>query len=284
MAGIPKSSLPTSSTPYEEDFLIHAKEVIMTRNESKPKLESETTTNPNDTVAKLDKVETKPKLDLSETKTKPETKILDKSDSSDAKTETLSDEQNDSNEKNDEVSAQTTYNSATDQLTGDEQDDCPYLDENVEVQSTESYMDLGKGDDSIYIVTIKGEEDPLFVIVTDKYIVERDAIVNAKEKSKWDLERLTSCELMDGDPPYIQLEFDTLRSDRKMRQYLLDDPDEMRRLIGVLRTYLESKPPEKLLFYKCMKCSKTFGIEKKHSKQQIQCPACFSDYVFEETE
>lgn len=320
--GMPKSSFPKTSSPYDADFLIHAGEVLEAR-----ALEGKTPDN-----SPINKPEIK-RIDNRSLQCKNDSTLLStsrKSNKTEAVVETASNSlgidenktdsdkessrkndneekqnDNDDNEEDekfqslntldqqvDQASAQTTtYESATEQLSGEEEDhDCLYPDENASVASTQSLFDLGKGDDGIFIVTVRGTRDPLFLIVSDKFMAERDAIVNAREKTKWDTDTLMSCELIDDEPPFVQLKFDTLRSDRKIREYCFDDVDEMQRLIGVLKDIVDSRPPDKLTCFKCMKCSTTFGTPKvstekakrMYEEKAVECPNCFSNLVIEE--
>lgn len=263
--GIPKSSYPKTSSPYEQDFLIHAREVLEAREaEHQERLSSGRTPPKNSHM---------PAVKINGT---DDSKLEEKVTASNIST---------SVDLLDETSGPTTtYESATDQLTDGDEDGL-YPDENVSISSTESMFDLGQGDDCIFIVTIKDQTFPIFFIIAEKFMAERDAIVNAKEKTKWDLNSLISCELKDGEPPFVQLEFDTLRSDRKMRQYVLDDEDETQRLIEKLSHIVANRPPEKLTCFKCMKCNAVFGIKKSkrmHDTKKIECPTCLSSFVIEE--
>lgn len=307
---MPKPPTPTASTPYEKEFLLHAKEVLEIRNsldnkkETKPNVftveikredrENKAEQNHRDSGQKLEE-KNDHKIEQKDFDIRQEKFSIEQENKTDEEKQRLSVKEHDntteqksqnlSNETNSELSLQTTtYESATDNLSPEEYDS-PYPDENAIIESSESEFDIGSGDDSIYIVTIRGEKDPTFLIVTEKFMAERDAVVDAREKSRWDTERLISCELINDEEPYVELKFDTLRSDRKMRQYIIDDPDEMRKLIGVLRNYIEKRPPDKLTCYKCIKCSSTFALEKTvslYGDKSVECPNCSSSFVIEE--
>lgn len=149
--------------------------------------------------------------------------------------------------------------------------------------SSEEEVDLGNGDESIYLVTKRGETDELFVVVTTNRIYERDCITS-KKRVHWHIESLTSCELIEDDPDYVKLEFETLRKDKKQREYVLEK-DEAERLIAVLKNVIENKPPdEHVIAYQCMKCSHQFAVDRvlNHRKGPLECPACESTVVIEQ--
>lgn len=164
-------------------------------------------------------------------------------------------------------------------------DNSVYARDNDETSSDEE-IDLGSGDESIYLATRRGEADPVFLVVTKYRLSERNCITS-KEKVRWHIESLTSCELVKGDPDpdFVRLEFETLRKDKQLREYVLDN-EETLRLISVLNNVIQNKPPEekKVTIYQCMKCSKQFteGQVIRKYDTPLECPACQSTLVIEQ--
>lgn len=152
-----------------------------------------------------------------------------------------------------------------------------------EGSSSEEEIDLGDGDESIYLVTRRGSDEELFVVLTQKRIYERDCITS-KVKSHWHIESLMDCEFVEGEPAVIRLQFETIRKDRKQREYVLEEEEEARRLMGVLKSVLDNKAPdENILGYQCMKCSRQFAVDRAVDLRgkPLQCPACESTLVIE---
>lgn len=213
----PKRSPQYSSTPYQVDFLIHAKDIIETKENVQ---------------------EIKNKL-VEESSTAPESPSI-----------------------NTEVD--------------------PYADGNVSDDS-DSLINIGKCDDDLYLVTPVGDAEPIFLVVTENFLAERDVTTDAKEHCKWDTERLISCKLINEE---VHLEFDTLNTNRKQRQYLLEDVEERERLVKVLTEYIDKRPVVEIgTFYQCLKCNKEFKVEidrYRRDFKEIECPVCQSNLVIEE--
>ncbi|KAF2885489.1 hypothetical protein ILUMI_20639 [Ignelater luminosus] len=222
--GLEKTSLPMSSSPYEKEFLLHAKEVDI-RSKDKSEINSEKSTNNTFTTA----------------------------------TESIASENN------------SLY--AGEQIASPEPP--PSDDE-----------DLGEGEESLYLATIKDETEPVFIVLTNTHIWERECN-SGKEKARWPLETLQSCELLGDNCTEVRLGFDTVKRDRQERQYELE-VDEATRLACVLNNILTNRPPEecKLVVYRCMKCSTQFSNEKKRGRETpaLKCPACQSTVVIEDDE
>lgn len=154
-----------------------------------------------------------------------------------------------------------------------------------EGSSSEEEIDLGDGDESIYLVKKRGTDDELFVVITENRIYERD--ITSKIKSHWHIESLINCELVEeegeSEGACIRLCFETLRKDKKLREYVLEWK-EAGRLTTVLKNILENKPPEDSVpVYQCMKCSQQFSVDDalEVRKKPLQCPACESTLVIE---
>lgn len=156
-----------------------------------------------------------------------------------------------------------------------------------EGSSSEEEIDLGDGDESIYLVKKRGGDEELFVVITENRIYERDCITS-KIKSHWHIESLVNCELIEqegeNEDACIRLDFETLRKDKKLREYVLEW-EEAGRLTAVLKNILENKPPEDSVpVYQCMKCSQQFSVDDalELRKKPLQCPACESTLVIEQ--
>lgn len=219
--GLEKTPMPVTSSPYEAEFLLHAKEFHSeTNNKEKAEITSEQSNN--------------------------------------------------------------TFVTAAESVISD--DNSVYARRN-DGSSSEEEVDLGDGDESIYLVTKRGEGEELFVVITKNRIYERDCITS-KVKAHWHIESLTSCELTEAEEDVqrcVKLEFETLRKDKKQREYVLEK-EEAERLTAVLKQVIENKPPDdSILVYQCMKCSHTFSLDKtlNHRKGPLECPACESTLVIE---
>lgn len=169
-----------------------------------------------------------------------------------------------------------TADDETQNLEKDEENDDDYPDDDDEEE------DLGEGEESLYLVTIKGQSDPVFVIVTSTHIIERESD-NGKERGRWQSETVLHCERLGDD--CLQVHFDTYKSDGKQRQYIFEDLEELQRLQDTLNTIIENKPPEELNLYKCMNCNNQFGVNKTldtYNDKKMACPLCRSTLVFED--
>lgn len=214
--GFEKTPLPVTSSPYETDFLLHAKEV-------------------------------KDHFNGTESAT--------------------------------ENAAQVSPDSAA-------SDTSLYAAEDEKESSTDEEIDLGDGDESLFLCKNKENSEEIFLVVTKLKLSERE-VTTSKEITHWHVHSLTKCERIEDESPYIQLEFDALRRDRKVRQYTLDE-DEMERLVEVLQKIIEEKPVDLKYVkkYQCMKCSLKFKKDyysgKYIGEEQMECPACESTLVIED--
>lgn len=162
--------------------------------------------------------------------------------------------------------------------------DSIFDDKNAE-SSSEEEVDLGDGDESMYLVTKRGETEDLFFVVTKNRIYERDCITS-KIKVHWHIESLVNCELVQDEPFYVKLEFDTLRKDKKQREYVLEK-EEANRLFAVLKVILDNKAPDENTYstaYQCMKCSHRFVVNNmlRQREKTLECPVCQSTVVVEQ--
>lgn len=148
--------------------------------------------------------------------------------------------------------------------------------------SSEEEIDLGDGDESIYLVCKRGSEEELFVVITKNRIYERDCITS-KVKSHWHVESLINCEFVENEESYIRLDFETIRKDKKQREYVLEK-EEGERLMAALKNVIESKPKDQnVLIYQCMKCSHQFTLDSTLDmrKEPLECTVCQSTIVIE---
>lgn len=160
----------------------------------------------------------------------------------------------------------------------------PYSDGNLcDSASSDSLIDIGTCDDDLYFVTRVGESEEICLVVTEKFLAERDVVVNAKEHYRWDTEGLVSCKV---ENDVIHLEFDRMRTDYKQRQYLVEDSEERDRLIKVLTSIIEKRPEEVSgKCYQCLKCNEIFKLQNgKYNKsvECLECPNCESKLIIEQ--
>lgn len=148
-------------------------------------------------------------------------------------------------------------------------------DEDIEVNSEES----------IYLAKIPGEDEDLFVVFTKDNLTEIDC-TTSKERASWVLSTITSCEFQDEDHCTLQINFDTLRKDRKQRTYVLqiDDAERLYSYIGNLINSREKPTLNKVL--QCMKCLKQIpkvdDLLASYKEEVMQCPDCGSTILVEE--
>ncbi|KAK5649987.1 hypothetical protein RI129_001016 [Pyrocoelia pectoralis] len=225
--GLERTKLPLSSSPYEKEFLLHAKD----------------------------------------------TKLTDK-------TEVLS-----------EKSTNNTFTTATDSVASEnnslyagEQLDSPQAV--LSEEDDDDDEELGEGEENLYLANLKDTLEPIFIVLTNTHIFERECD-SSKEKTRWLLETLQSCELLGDDCTDIRLTFDTVKRDRREREYVLE-ADESTRLACVLNNILTNRSPleHQLIIYQCMKCSTQFSHKKKRGRTTpvLECPACHSTVVIEHDE
>lgn len=211
--GLEKTPLPVTSSPYESEFLLHAKEF---HNREKAEVTSEQSNN--------------------------------------------------------------TFATAVESVISD--DNSVYAKQKDD-SSSEEEIDLGDGDDSIYLVTKCGG-DEILVVITKNRIYERDCITS-KVIAHWHIESLNSCVVVEGEPSYIKLDFKTLRKDKQQREYVLNGEDA-EKLATVLQEIVQNKPPDdSILVYQCMKCSQQFSIDLMLDlrRKPLECPSCGSTVVVE---
>lgn len=156
--------------------------------------------------------------------------------------------------------------------------DCPPSDDEDE--------DLGESEENLYLASVKDDSDPIFIVLTNTHIWEREC-VSGKEKTRWPLDCLLSCELLGDNCTNVRLGFDTVKKSRKEREYTLE-ADEATRLSCVLNNILVNRPlmENKFIVLKCMKCSTKFTCEKKREREEVtnKCPTCQSTVVIEDDE
>lgn len=147
-------------------------------------------------------------------------------------------------------------------------------DEDIEVNSEES----------IYMVKIPGEEEELFVVFTKENLSETDCI--SKERASWVLSTITSCEFLDEDRCTLQINFDTLRKDRKSRIYILPNEDA-ERLYNYITHLIDSREkPVSNKVLQCMKCLKQIpkvdDLLASYKEEILRCPDCGSTILVED--
>lgn len=160
-----------------------------------------------------------------------------------------------------------------------------YAAEDEKESSTDEEIDLGDGDESMFLCTNKDSSENVFLVVTKTKLSERE-VTTSKEVTHWHVHSLKKCEKIEDETPYIQLEFYALRRDRKVRQYILEK-DEMDRLVEVLQKIIKEKPIDLMYImkYQCMKCSLKFSKDysgKYMKDEQMTCPSCESTLVIED--
>lgn len=106
--------------------------------------------------------------------------------------------------------------------------------------------------------------EQLFLVVSDVSIREKD-INTGRTKNKWTLKMLESCERVKSD--VIQINFDTVRKDKKQRNYKMDKV-QCQKLENYLRNILSERPLSEMkqTLYRCANCSVHFSREiTKHN-------------------
>ncbi|CAG9858521.1 unnamed protein product [Phyllotreta striolata] len=139
------------------------------------------------------------------------------------------------------------------------------------------------GEDCMFLANNCGDGSQVFVVVTESHISERD-VTTSKERARWHVNTIISCEPSEEGGSKIKLEFDTLRRDRKQRVYELS-PEDVSNFYESIKEKIEnvSETEEKNLTYQCMKCSQTFQRSKNALLEQptVICPQCSSNIVVE---
>jgi hypothetical protein len=140
-----------------------------------------------------------------------------------------------------------------------------------------------EGEESIYLATIKTETDPIFIVIGPTHLSERECSTGS-EREKWHLDSILSCEIVDESATTVQLDFDTMRKDKKQRIYVFEE--EIDAFVGLIKNKINSRTPKKEddIKFQCMKCSVVFKKIKNGSmlgEAVVQCPSCDSTLVVE---
>lgn len=189
-----------------------------------------------------------------------------------------------------------TANSKLNQTTTNEDgfqtadDDSTIFNNTMQAQD-ENISDVSDGEDicsggeeCIYLVTNVNDSDQVFVVVTETHISERD-VTTSKEKARWHVNTVSSCEKTEDNLNVIKIEFDTLRRDRKQRVYELD-PEESENFFSSIREKIDqtNESVGKKKMYQCMKCLELFPEQSKNAlleEPSVTCPKCKSNLVVE---
>lgn len=117
-----------------------------------------------------------------------------------------------------------------------------------------------------YIVSDEMTKEDLILVVSEINIKEKDAM-NGRTLAKWGLSTLESVERERSS--LIRLTFDTIRKDKRERQYRMDAKccQELER---IMRDYLSSRPLSQMnqTVYKCPKCNSQFSREIDERKKR----------------
>lgn len=125
-------------------------------------------------------------------------------------------------------------------------------------QDEEAISDIDENETTTFVVMDEKTKVDLILVLTEDAIREKDALT-CKTLTKWGITILESCERVRTN--LIQLNFDTIRKDRKERQYRMESKC-CQNLERLLRDILSSRPlSENLQFYKCAKCNMQFSRE-----------------------
>lgn len=124
-----------------------------------------------------------------------------------------------------------------------------------------------------FIVTDEVTKEDLILVVSEVNIKEKDAM-NGRTLAKWGLTTLESVERIRSN--LIRLTFDTIRKDKRERQYRMDTKccQELERM---LRDFLSARPLSEMnqTVYKCPKCNSQFSREiderKKRDQGEFSC-------------
>lgn len=121
----------------------------------------------------------------------------------------------------------------------------------------ETISDPEENETSYDVALDSGEQ--LFLVVSDISIREKD-INTGRTRNKWTLKMLESCERIKLD--VIQINFDTVRKDRKQRSYKMEKV-QCQQLENYLRNILSLRPLSEMkqTLYRCAKCSVHFSRE-----------------------
>ncbi|KAL3280341.1 hypothetical protein HHI36_017830 [Cryptolaemus montrouzieri] len=191
--------------------------------------------------------------------------VLDETLSND--NQTINDLPADDSNENEEEAQTNIYNIASDESS--EEDD-------IEVNSEET----------IYIAKIVGETEDLFVAFTKDTLTEVEC-TTSKERANWVLDTIVSCEFIDDTHTTVQINFDTLRKDRKQRLYVLQTEDAERLFNFVTKLVNNRRKPSTSKVFQCMKCLKQFpkvdDLLASYKEEIMQCPSCGSTILVEES-
>lgn len=203
-----------SSTPYDEDFMKHAADVLF----AKP-------------VPVAKEVEIEKASVITESKN----------------VEITNEAEVEKSDANSENSANNTFVTASETFydSGDEADYEGSSENTEEIDhdsDDEGIMILcGKRNKTWYIflvnehtflahiqrtnnINVPLEPEEIFIVITEKYIKERDPLT-AKIKTKWLVGAISSSEIISKNPSTIHLEFDTVRRNMKDRIYILEEEE-----------------------------------------------------------
>lgn len=117
-----------------------------------------------------------------------------------------------------------------------------------------------------FIVTDELTKDDLILVVSEVNIKEKDAM-NGRTIAKWGLTSLESVERARSN--LIRLTFDTIRKDKRERQYRMD-MNCCQKLERILRDILSARPLSEMnqTVYKCPKCNSQFSREIDDRKKR----------------
>lgn len=149
------------------------------------------------------------------------------------------------------------------------------LDEtfNADLEEEEFVVSDPEENEVQFIVNDETTQDDLILVVSEMNIKEKDAM-NGRTLAKWGLSTLESVERTRST--LIRLTFDTIRKDKRERQYRMDAKccQELER---IMRDYLSSRPLSEMkqTIYKCPKCNSQFSREiderKKRDYGEFDC-------------
>lgn len=134
------------------------------------------------------------------------------------------------------------------------------------IQDEEAISDMDENEATTFVVMDEKTKVDLILVLTEDTIREKDALT-CRTLTKWGITALESCERVRTN--LIQLNFDTIKKDKKERQYRMENKCCLD-LERFLREFLSSRPlSENLQFYKCAKCNMQFSREiAAHSKSK----------------
>ncbi|RZC35470.1 hypothetical protein BDFB_000523 [Asbolus verrucosus] len=156
-----------------------------------------------------------------------------------------------------------------------------YERNDVTPDTTQEDMDVEE--ESIYVATISGEMEPIFIVIGQTHLSEKESSTGS-EKERWHIDSIISCEIID-DSTTVQVDFETMRKDRKQRIYVFEE--EIEAFVACIKNKLNSRLPKEGndVKYQCMKCSTLFVKIRNKSilgEPAVKCPNCDSTLVVEE--